>query len=503
MAGPESFARAVFTGAGIALGVMMLLHGTGALAQSAGGYTQTSASSGVSPVLASESAADSMFDTPTLTAFVAAAQQVGALRDKYMPRVTAANIAERAERAEALFDEMRARMHDAIDQAGISMETYEAISKRSAEDARLRARIEGILSGAGDDPVSSQGARVNRAATPMAKAQRAMDGAAAQREIAALQRRLADMQARLTDTQRRAGAEVSALRASHRETVSKLKTQLAARPSADVALSARQAVSDARMMQFRVETRIAAERDVLRREITHLTRALGKAVASLETLGHDLAAEGPTGSGQPFSRLDPEPVLFAGSASGLTRGLATMQPNTVMQARLDASQTRNLALRNAYASRRAILGREITRIADDLAAARESLAALDASLAPVESFTPTEAVLQATPEPVMPEQAVAEPDAPGADALGADALGAGARAYDAQDYARAYELWQPLAEAGTPMAQFHLGALYFEGRGVPRDLTMARSWLSRALDQGVERARFLLGRVEKGLAQAG
>ena len=52
-------------------------------------------------------------------------------------------------------------------------------------------------------------------------------------------------------------------------------------------------------------------------------------------------------------------------------------------------------------------------------------------------------------------------------------------------------------------AQFHLGALYFEGRGVRQNLGQARRWLSRALEQGDERARFLLGRVEMQLAKAG
>ncbi|MGY8956165.1 MAG: tetratricopeptide repeat protein, partial [Alphaproteobacteria bacterium] len=84
-----------------------------------------------------------------------------------------------------------------------------------------------------------------------------------------------------------------------------------------------------------------------------------------------------------------------------------------------------------------------------------------------------------------------------------DAIAAGIRAYEVKDYARAHDLWRPLAEAGQPMAQFHLGALYFEGRGVTRDLDEAQIWLARALGQGVTRARFLLGRVERGMAKAG
>ena len=62
-----------------------------------------------------------------------------------------------------------------------------------------------------------------------------------------------------------------------------------------------------------------------------------------------------------------------------------------------------------------------------------------------------------------------------------DAIAAGIRAYEIKDYARAHDLWRPLAEAGQPMAQFHLGALYCEGRGVIRDLDEAQIWLARAL----------------------
>lgn len=82
-------------------------------------------------------------------------------------------------------------------------------------------------------------------------------------------------------------------------------------------------------------------------------------------------------------------------------------------------------------------------------------------------------------------------------------LDAGIRAYENRDYARAYRIWRPLAENGEASAQFHLGALYFEGRGVDRDLGAARRWLRAALAQGQERARFLLGRVEDGIAKAG
>jgi len=125
------------------------------------------------------------------------------------------------------------------------------------------------------------------------------------------------MEARLREAQRRAAADTDALKTRHRAMVARLEAQLAARPSVDDALSARQAIADAQMSQFRVEIQVAAARDVLRRDINQLTQALDRAVTSLETLGRDLGSEAPVGVAQPFARLDPEPVLFAGSASGL------------------------------------------------------------------------------------------------------------------------------------------------------------------------------------------
>ena len=79
-----------------------------------------------------------------LKAFARAAHGVSGLRDKYMPRITAANIAERAS---DLFEEMRARMHDTIEAAGLTVENYEAMSARAAADAGFRTRVETILNG--------------------------------------------------------------------------------------------------------------------------------------------------------------------------------------------------------------------------------------------------------------------------------------------------------------------------------------------------------------------
>lgn len=64
----------------------------------------------------------------------------------------------------------------------------------------------------------------------------------------------------------------------------------------------------------------------------------------------------------------------------------------------------------------------------------------------------------------------------------------GVAAYKARDYEAAYEIWRPLANAGDARAWFHLGALYYEGRGVERQLDTAYVLLSRAADAGHPRA---------------
>jgi len=71
----------------------------------------------------------------------------------------------------------------------------------------------------------------------------------------------------------------------------------------------------------------------------------------------------------------------------------------------------------------------------------------------------------------------------------------GAMAYEAADFRRAYEIWAPLAENGDSRAQFHLGALYFEGRGTSKDFGQSYFWLRVAAYQGNQRATSLLAMV--------
>src|SRR5260370_2444803 len=62
-----------------------------------------------------------------------------------------------------------------------------------------------------------------------------------------------------------------------------------------------------------------------------------------------------------------------------------------------------------------------------------------------------------------------------------------AEAYDAStrgEYARALDIWGPLAHAGVGRAQSNIGACFSEGLGVERDPKLAAHWLSLAAQTG-------------------
>lgn len=69
----------------------------------------------------------------------------------------------------------------------------------------------------------------------------------------------------------------------------------------------------------------------------------------------------------------------------------------------------------------------------------------------------------------------------------------GERAYLQGNYDAALRLWRPLAEQGDPAAQFHLGCLYADGKGVPEDGAQALLWYRRAAEQGHIKAQHRLG----------
>jgi len=72
---------------------------------------------------------------------------------------------------------------------------------------------------------------------------------------------------------------------------------------------------------------------------------------------------------------------------------------------------------------------------------------------------------------------------------------AGLEAFKNKDYQKAYREWKAAAEAGQAEAQFDLGVLYAQGRGVRRDLTEAANWYRKSADQGNAEAEFALGQL--------
>ena len=69
----------------------------------------------------------------------------------------------------------------------------------------------------------------------------------------------------------------------------------------------------------------------------------------------------------------------------------------------------------------------------------------------------------------------------------------GERALEKGDYAAALKEFLPLAKKGNSIAQFNLGFMYHEGKGVPRDAKEAVKWYRLAADQGDPAAQFSLG----------
>lgn len=76
-----------------------------------------------------------------------------------------------------------------------------------------------------------------------------------------------------------------------------------------------------------------------------------------------------------------------------------------------------------------------------------------------------------------------------------DAYAAAQAAYDAGDYAAAVEHWRRAADLGHAAAEFRLGAMYEEGKGVEQDASKALEWYHRAAGHGSERAQFNLAHM--------
>jgi cell division septation protein DedD len=75
----------------------------------------------------------------------------------------------------------------------------------------------------------------------------------------------------------------------------------------------------------------------------------------------------------------------------------------------------------------------------------------------------------------------------------AQSVKAGIEAWQRSDYSAAVAIWRPLAEKGDADAAFNLGQAYRLGRGVPTNLSIAKSWFERAAHQNHVDAQTTLG----------
>jgi len=76
----------------------------------------------------------------------------------------------------------------------------------------------------------------------------------------------------------------------------------------------------------------------------------------------------------------------------------------------------------------------------------------------------------------------------------------GLAAYQRGDYATALREWLPLASRGAVDAQYNLGSMYANGRGVHKDYSEAARWYRKAAELGYPPAQHKLGLLyRKGL----
>ena len=69
----------------------------------------------------------------------------------------------------------------------------------------------------------------------------------------------------------------------------------------------------------------------------------------------------------------------------------------------------------------------------------------------------------------------------------------GVAAYDAGNYAKALASFTKVADQGYAEAQYNLGTMYMDGRGVTQDDKQAVAWYRKAADQGYAMAQYNLG----------
>ncbi len=75
----------------------------------------------------------------------------------------------------------------------------------------------------------------------------------------------------------------------------------------------------------------------------------------------------------------------------------------------------------------------------------------------------------------------------------ANDLGRGNAEYRRGHYTAALNLIKPLAQRGDPFAQFSLGVMYDDGRGMAQNYGLALKWYRRAAENGLADAQYAAG----------
>ena len=68
-------------------------------------------------------------------------------------------------------------------------------------------------------------------------------------------------------------------------------------------------------------------------------------------------------------------------------------------------------------------------------------------------------------------------------------------AFDRGDFGQAYALYRQEAEQGSPQAQYALGLLYHDGKGVAKDLQASLKWMKKAAESGLIDAQLFVGNL--------
>ena len=79
-------------------------------------------------------------------------------------------------------------------------------------------------------------------------------------------------------------------------------------------------------------------------------------------------------------------------------------------------------------------------------------------------------------------------------------LASGIAAFEAKEFAKAFQFLSPLADAGNARAQYRLAVMYQNGLGHVRNEMMALKWMRAAAEQGLAGSQMTLGMLyEQGI----